>query len=99
MLSKAEILYLQGQKQVSKSYERKLKCLIRKKIEVFGKEFPLLSSLSTENTKSVLFEIVNEKAGRPNFSFKKPNWPRSSMLQENHITLNWKVMLSQILNL
>ena len=45
MLSKAELLYLQGQKQISKSYERKLKCLIRKKIEVLQKELPLLSKL------------------------------------------------------
>jgi len=45
MLSKAEILYLQGQKQVSQSYERKLKCLMRKKIEVLQKELPLLSKL------------------------------------------------------
>ena len=45
MLSKAEIQYLQGQKQVSKSYERKLKCLIRKKLEVLQKELPLLSRL------------------------------------------------------
>ena len=48
MLSKAEILYLQGQKQVSQSYERKLKCLIRKKIEVLQKELPLLSKLLGE---------------------------------------------------
>jgi hypothetical protein len=45
MLSKAEILYLQGQKQVSQSYERKLKCLIRKKLEVLQREIPLLSKL------------------------------------------------------
>ena len=37
MLSKAEILYLQSQKQVSQSYERKLKCLIRKKLVVLQK--------------------------------------------------------------
>ena len=45
MLSKAEILYLQGQKQVSQSYERKLKCSIRKKIEILQKELPLLSKI------------------------------------------------------
>jgi hypothetical protein len=42
-LSKAEVLYLQGQKKVSGSYERKLKCLIRKKVENLKKELPLLS--------------------------------------------------------
>ncbi len=45
MLSKAEILYLQGQKQVSQSCERKLKCLIRKKIEISRKELPFSSKL------------------------------------------------------
>src|SRR5688572_8458506 len=49
MLSKAEVLYLQGQKQVSQSYERKLKCLIRKKVEVLQKELPLLSRLLAGN--------------------------------------------------
>lgn len=57
MLSRAEIQYLQGQKEVSKSYERKLKCLIRKKIEVLQNELPLLSNLISENVKSVFSEI------------------------------------------
>ncbi|MDF0680700.1 MAG: hypothetical protein P0116_07020 [Candidatus Nitrosocosmicus sp.] len=63
MLSKAEIQYLQGQKQVSKSYERKLRCLIRKKVEVLQKELPLLSSIFAGNIKSVFSEILNEKDG------------------------------------
>ena len=54
MLSKAELLYVQGQKQVSKSYERKLKCLIRKKIEVLQKELPLLSKLSEKNRMNLI---------------------------------------------
>lgn len=45
MLSKAEILYLHGQKQVSGSYERKIKCLIRKKIENLKKELPLIAKI------------------------------------------------------
>ena len=46
MLSKAEIQYLQGQKPVSKSYEYKLKSIIKKKISnLIAKELPLLSSL------------------------------------------------------
>ena len=44
LLSKSEILFLQGQKQVSKSYEYKLKSVIRKKLShLLGKEIPLLS--------------------------------------------------------
>ena len=58
MLSKAEILYLQGQKQVSQSYERKLKCLIRKKIEVLQKELPLLSRLFSEGKVIMSFPLV-----------------------------------------
>src|SRR6187551_1727926 len=50
MLSKAEIQYLQGQKNISKSYERKLKCLIKKKIDVLRKEIPLLSKLLLDNS-------------------------------------------------
>ena len=50
MLSKAGILYLQGEKTVSKSYERKLKCLIKKKIDVLRKEIPLLSKLLLNNS-------------------------------------------------
>ncbi len=43
MLSKAEIQYLQGQNQVSKSFEYKFKNSIRKKINSFLKnELPLL---------------------------------------------------------
>ncbi len=45
MLSKAEVMYLQGQKKVSGSYERKLKCLIRKKVENLKNELPLLSKV------------------------------------------------------
>ena len=52
MLSKAEVQYLQGQKQVSQSYERKLNCLIRKKIEVLQMELPLLSKLFADNFKN-----------------------------------------------
>jgi len=78
MLSKAEILYLQGQKQVSQSYERKLKCLIRKKIETLRPQLPLSSKLlgnevgffadiSTTTTK-LAAAIAKDKR-----SFKQPN--------------------------
>jgi hypothetical protein len=46
LLSKSEVLYLQGQKRVSRSYEYKLKSIIRKKMaNLRDKEIPLLSSL------------------------------------------------------
>ena len=50
MLSKAEVQYLQGQKIVSKSYERKLKCLIKRKMDVLRKEIPLLSKLILDSS-------------------------------------------------
>jgi hypothetical protein len=37
MLSKAEYQDLQGQKQLSQSYERKLTCLIRREVSGFAK--------------------------------------------------------------
>ncbi len=44
LLSKSEIQYLQGQKQVSKSYEYKLKSIVKKKVSAFlQNELPLLS--------------------------------------------------------
>jgi hypothetical protein len=46
ILSKTELLFLQGQKKVSKSYEYKLKSVIRKKLsKLVDKEIPLISSL------------------------------------------------------
>ncbi len=48
LLSKSEIQYLQGQKQVSKSYEYKLRSTIKKKAaNLLHKEIPLLSYLFT----------------------------------------------------
>jgi hypothetical protein len=39
----------------------------QKKIESLHKELPLLSTVFTENIKSVFSEFVNEKAGTPHF--------------------------------
>ena len=50
LLSKSEIQYLQGQKQVSKPYEYKLKSIIKRKISILlEKEWPLLSKLFLDN--------------------------------------------------
>ncbi len=46
LLSRSEIQFLQGQKQVSKSYQYKLKSIIKRKISILiEKELPLLSQL------------------------------------------------------
>jgi hypothetical protein len=48
LLSKSEIQFLQGQKQVSKSYEYKLKSIIKKKVSnLMEKEIPLINPLFT----------------------------------------------------
>ena len=80
MLSKAEVLYLQGQKQVSKSYERKLKCIIRKKLELLRNEFPLLSKLFANEVRRIFSGLnsgefnpsdrCNENLARPNQQFE-----------------------------
>jgi hypothetical protein len=63
MLSKAEYQYLQGQKQVSQSYERKLKCLLRKELEVLQRELPLLSKLFADNFKNFSCELMSANEG------------------------------------
>ncbi len=87
MLSKAEILYLQGQKQVSKSYERKLKCLNRKKMEVLQEELPLLSKLLRNEANSVAdISNIPESAApiaKNVSSFVQPNQP---LRLNNHAT-------------
>ena len=46
LLSKAEIQYLRGQKQLSKSYEYKLKSVLKKKLaSLLQTELPLVLSL------------------------------------------------------
>ena len=49
LLSKSEIQFLEGSKEVSKSYEYKLKSIIKKKLSLLvDKELPLLAKLFTE---------------------------------------------------
>ena len=46
MLSRADVLYLEGRKAVSKSYEYKIKSIIKKKlVKLLNSELPLLTSL------------------------------------------------------
>jgi hypothetical protein len=48
-LSKAGVQYLQGRKQISKSYVYKLKSILKKKLSLLvDKELPLLAKLFTE---------------------------------------------------
>jgi hypothetical protein len=46
LLSKSKIQFLQGQKLVSRSYEYKLKSIVKKRLStLLAKDLPLLSSL------------------------------------------------------
>ncbi len=84
MLSKAVILYLQGQKQVSQSYERKLKCLIRKKMAVLQKELPLLSKLFGDGVNSFMDISTTTKLAAPSAKDKRSFNPSSQPLTPNN---------------
>ncbi|HYO06002.1 MAG TPA: hypothetical protein VER14_03365 [Phototrophicaceae bacterium] len=65
LLSKSEIQYLQGQKQVSKSYEYKLKYTIRKKVaNLMDKEIPLLSTLFPNLDLTEFGKTVGQNKGK-----------------------------------
>jgi hypothetical protein len=63
LLSKSEIQFLQGQKQVSKSYEYKIKSIIKKKTStLMYKELPLLVKLFPDYNLTITSKkIDNEK--------------------------------------
>jgi hypothetical protein len=61
LLSKSEIQFLQGQKKiVSKSYEYKLKSIIKKKVSnLLDKELPLISTLFPDTDLTIFSKINN----------------------------------------
>ena len=62
MLSKTEVQYLQGQKQLSKSYEYKIKSIIKKKlINLLDRDLPLLSTLFPNLLDLTKFSKINER--------------------------------------
>ena len=64
LLSKTEIQYLQGRKNVSKSYEYKLKSIIKRKLFNFiGQELPLLSSIYEGIDLTKFSKILDNKKG------------------------------------
>ena len=73
LLSKAELQFLQGQKNTSKSYEYKLKSVIKKKLSMLiEKEIPLIKSLypDIDLTKSSKINPVNTEHNLTKFSKK-----------------------------
>ncbi len=61
MLSKAEVQYLQGQKQLSKSYEYKIKSIIKILINLLDRDLPLLSTLFPNLLDLTKFSKINER--------------------------------------
>ena len=83
MLSKAEVLYLQGQKQVSDSYGYKLRSILKKKVANFlDNEFPLLISLfpDLELTKNSKINSEDSRTTLTKFSKIRNNDIRSTDL-------------------
>lgn len=65
LLSKSEIQYLQGQKHVSRSYEYKLKSVIKKKVaNLMDKEIPLLSTLFPNLDLTEFGKTVGQNKGK-----------------------------------
>ena len=94
LLSRSEIQYLQGQKQVSKSYEYKLRSIIKKKVaNLMSKEIPLLSTLFpnldlTEFGKTSINKITTNNLDKVNENYnnsvkkdEKTNYNGSSPAQ------------------
>ena len=72
LLSKSEIQFLQGQKQVSKSYEYKLKSIIKRKLTtLLDREIPLLSSLFPNLDLTKISKTPNNHHTTPLTQFSK----------------------------
>ena len=96
MLSRAEVQYLQGHKEVSKSYERKLKCIIRKKLDVLQKEFPLLSKLFANEVQTALsiqtvHELTPVKEGN-----EKLQRSRQQLANDNSVRIDGSSKLNNV---
>src|SRR5215218_6737946 len=74
LLSKSEIQFLQNQKQFSKSYQYKLKYIIKKKLKVLlKKELPLLSKLFSDFDITTLNNNANKEGNDLTIFSKKSN--------------------------
>ena len=91
LLSKSEILYLQIQKQVSRSYEYKLKSIIKKKVaNLMDKEIPLLSKLFPDPNLTEISKTLDDRHGSKNLTeiskttFNKITTNNSDKVTENY---------------
>ncbi len=72
LLSKSEIQFLKGQKQVSKSYEYKLKSILKKKLaNLLGKDLPLLSSMFPDSNLTNNSKIISNDTSTNLTKFSK----------------------------
>ena len=72
LLSKSEIQFLQGQKQVSKPYEYKLKSIIKRKLSILlEEELPLLSKLFSDYDSTIISNKINNETHNNLTEFSK----------------------------
>jgi hypothetical protein len=89
LLTRCEIDWLLGNKQVSDTYERKMRCIINRKLQILTKfEIPLLldkgfnvtadsSSVTTgSNTTNALVANAGQSEGRVNYEVEQEESPR-----------------------
>ena len=103
LLSKSEIQFLQGQKTVSKSYEYKLKSIIKKKVtNLIDKEIPLIKSLFpnlhlTEFSKGLIDKSIIE--GNTNLTkYSNANNYQSIISKKSSPYNNYKITTDNRIN-
>lgn len=99
LLSKTEVQYRQGRKQISKSYEYKLKSIIKKKLSILvDKELHLLAELFTELDFAVTPRYDdNHNSSVPSCDLTKNNkiTTDESVRQGNSLTISSKKSITQ----
>jgi hypothetical protein len=81
-LSKSEVIYLQGQKRVSRSYEYKLKFIIKKKIsQPLDKELSLLS----KSFPDIGLTRCGKNINNANSAKKNPEYEKISLMDNNKL--------------
>ena len=79
LLSKTELEYLEGRKQVTNNYARYLKHTISKKLERFEQTIPTL--ITNQETRAWLIKLCNTVREYPNTVSQNPN-------TQNNISVN-----------
>ncbi len=78
LLSRSEIQFLQGQKDIAKSYEYKLKSVIKRKLSILlEKELPLLLKLFPDSDLAIISSKINNEGQKNLTKFSKVNHEKS----------------------